>query len=216
MNKNERSRTFTLVINKSAHCFANIKSIIENLCKTELYALILHDKDIDEKGELKQPHYHLYLKFINARTCQSIMKQFEGAHVEIPINETQSIKYLLHATKNAKAQGKHQYAIEELLTNDFNKIQEILKEEDYHTFIIEDVPKYIANGILHPYSFARYFGQNSFKTNWGMYREIVTSYLNRDDDTLIEEVDQIKKEQKQQEEQEEQEEQELTDEELPF
>ena len=213
MNKNERSRTFALVINKSANCFDNVKSIIENLCKTELYALILHDKDIDEKGELKQPHYHLYLKFINARTCQSIMKQFEGAHVEIPINETQSIKYLLHATKNAKAQGKHQYAVEELLTNNITKIQEVLKEEDYHSFIVEEVPNYIANGILHPYSFARYFGPNSFKTNWGMYEKIVTSYKNRDDSLLDDEVEQIKKELKQQEDQEEQE---LTDEELPF
>ena len=213
MNKNERQRAFNLVINKNAKCFNEIKQIIENLCNVDLYSLILHDKDVDEDGQIKEPHYHLYLKFINARTCQSIIKQFEGAHVEIPINENQSIKYLLHATKNAKAQGKHQYAVAELLTNNINKIQEILKEEDYHTFIIEDVPKYIANGILHPYSFARYFGPNSTKANRGMYREIVTSYLNRDDDTLIEEVDQIKKEQKQQEEQEDQE---LTDEELPF
>ena len=213
MNKNERQRAFNLVINKNAKCFNEVKQIIENLCNVALYGLILHDKDIAEDGQIKEPHYHLYLKFKNARTFQSIIKQFEGAHIESVINENQSIKYLIHNTSNAKVQGKYQYSIDELLTNDFNKIQEILKEEDYHTFIIEDVPKYIANGILHPYSFARYFGTNSTKANWGMYREIVTSYLNRDDDTLIEEVDQIKKEQKQQEEQEEQE---LTDEELPF
>lgn len=213
MNKNERQRAFNLVINKNAKCFNEVKQIIENLCNVALYGLILHDKDIAEDGQIKEPHYHLYLKFKNARTFQSIIKQFEGAHIESVINENQSIKYLLHNTSNAKAQGKHQYAVEELLTNNITKIQEILKEEDYHTFIIEDVPKYIANGILHPYSFARYFGPNSTKANRGMYREIVTSYLKRDDDTLFEEVEQIKKEQKQQEEQEEQE---LTDEELPF
>lgn len=213
MNKNERQRAFNLVINKNAKCFNEVKQIIENLCNVALYGLILHDKDIAEDGQIKEPHYHLYLKFKNARTFQSIIKQFEGAHIENVINENQSIKYLLHNTSNAKAQGKYQYSIDELLTNDFNKIQEVLKEEDYHTFIIEDVPKYIANGILHPYSFARYFGPNSTKANRGMYREIVTSYLNRDDDTLFEEVEQIKKEQKQQEEQEDQE---LTDEELPF
>lgn len=213
MNKNERQRTFNLVINKNAKCFNEVKKIIENLCNVTLYGLILHDKDIAEDGQIKEPHYHLFLKFTNARTCQSIMKQFEGAHVEIPINETQSIKYLLHATKNAKAQGKHQYAVEELLTNNITKIQEVLKEEDYHSFIVEDVPNYIANGILSPFSFARYFGPSSYKTNWGMYKEIVTSYKNRDDNLLEYEVEQIKKELKQQEDQEEQE---LTDEELPF
>ena len=213
MNKNERQRAFNLVINKNAKCYGEVKQIIENLCNLALYGLILHDKDTTEEGQIKEPHYHLFLKFKNARTFQSLSKQFEGAHIESVLNENQSIKYLMHQTTAAKAQGKYQYSINELLTNDITKIQEVLKEEDYHTFIVEDVPKYIANGILHPYSFARYFGPNSTKTNRGMYKEIVASYLNRDDNLLVEEVDQIKKELKQQEEQEEQE---LTDEELPF
>lgn len=214
MNKKERSRTFTLVINKGANCFDNVKSIIENLCKTELYALILHDKDIDEKGELKQPHYHLYLKFINARTCQSIIKQFEGAHVEIPINETQSIKYLLHATKNAKAGGKHQYAIEDLLTNDINKIKQVLKEDDYQIFIEEEIPTYIARGITHVFTFIKYFGRKQYNSCWSMYKEVLRSYKNWEDDELINEVEQIKKELGLQEQKEEYEE--VRDEDLPF
>ena len=213
MNKDERQRAFNLVINKNAKCYEEIKQIIENLCNVTLYGLILHDKDTTEAGQIKEPHYHLFIKFKNARTFQSIKKQFEGAHVERVLNENQSIKYLFHKTTNAKAQGKYQYSPNELLTNDITKIQEILKEEDYHTFIVEDVPTYIANGILHPYSFARFFGPNSTKANWPMYKEIVGSYLRRDDELLVDEVDQIKKELKQQEEQEEQE---LTDEELPF
>ena len=220
MNKNERSRTFTLVINKGANCFNNIKSIVENLNKTEIYALILHDKDIDEKGELKQPHYHLYIKFTNARTCQSILKQFEGAHVEIPINETQSIKYLLHATKNAKAGGKHQYTIEELLTNDINKIKQVLKEDDYPIFIEEEIPTYIAQGITHVFTFIRYFGRKQYNSCWSMYKEVLTSYKNWEDKALVNEVERIKEElglQDNEEEQNQEEEyEEVKDEDLPF
>ena len=190
MNKNERSRKFNLVINKGANCYDNIESIIKNINNIKLYALIMHDKDTNEKGELKQPHYHLYLEFENARTCQSIIKQFEGAHVEIPINDTQSIKYLLHATKTAKDQGKYQYAIDNLLTNDINKIKQVLEETEYPIYLDEEIPTYIAQGVKTPFSFILKFGGKQYDRHWKRYNEVLISYLNLKDDRLRDMVEQ--------------------------
>lgn len=36
------------------------------------YAYIVHDKDIDDNGELKKIHVHMYLRYKNGRTIQSI------------------------------------------------------------------------------------------------------------------------------------------------
>ena len=199
MNKKERARTFNLVINKNADCYNNIAEIVANLNNIDLYAYILHDKDTDEAGNIKEAHYHLYLKFINARTCESIMKQFKGAHVEIPINETQSIKYLLHATKNAAAQGKHKYAMDELLCNNYSKIEQILKEDDYPIFVEEEIPTYIAKGIVFPFTFLCYFGKKQYNTNRHMYNEILISYKNQSDPYLERLVNQAREHLQQQE-----------------
>lgn len=80
----------------------------------EQYAAILHDKDVDENGELKKPHYHVLLTYDNPRSLVSISKRLCVAHnaVEAKDNAKQSMMYLCHRT--AKSRNKWQYGSDAL------------------------------------------------------------------------------------------------------
>lgn len=80
----------------------------------EQYAGILHDKDVDENGELKKPHYHVLLTYDNPRSLASISKRLCVAQnsVEAKDNAKQSMLYLCHRT--AKSRNKWQYGTDAL------------------------------------------------------------------------------------------------------
>lgn len=81
-------------------------------------AAILHDKDRNENGDLKEPHVHLMMSFENARSIKSIAKligdqpqyieKWEG-------NPGNGYSYLIHATTGAKEQ--YQYQTDEVMAN---------------------------------------------------------------------------------------------------
>ena len=57
------------------------------------WAYILHDKDINEKGELKKPHFHIYL---NLNTMQIYKKN----HFHFPyVSEDQLVAFALGENK---------------------------------------------------------------------------------------------------------------------
>lgn len=72
---------------------------------------ILHDKDVDEKGELKKPHYHFVVKFLNQRSRTAVAADLgiEQNYLEPCRDFKNSVTYLLH--KNQP--DKYQYDIEE-------------------------------------------------------------------------------------------------------
>lgn len=58
---------------------SSIPDIIQELKDSGLlssYAYIYHDKDTDDKGELKKPHYHIYLRFNVSTNQNAIAKKF--------------------------------------------------------------------------------------------------------------------------------------------
>lgn len=70
------------------------------------YAYILHNLDVDANGELKKPHYHVYLEFENAREF-SVLGEALGCgenNVERVKNTKGCIRYLVHADSPEKAQ----------------------------------------------------------------------------------------------------------------
>lgn len=88
-------------------------------------AWVLHDKDLDENGELKKAHVHVVLVLQNARTLKSIADQFllkdqEGNNCYGKINiiddkkKGKSLKgaylYLIHCN----APDKYQYSMDDI------------------------------------------------------------------------------------------------------
>lgn len=91
------------------------------------YFIILHDKDTNEHGEIKKPHFHIVMKTRKRITLGGLLRELSELlkidktviSARETINETASIRYLLHLDY----QDKHQYAPFEILT----KRHDILK-----------------------------------------------------------------------------------------
>lgn len=91
------------------------------------YAYIIHDKDKDEKGELKKAHIHLALRFDNGYDPKNISKWFgitENYVSKIKGDWLDLLRYLIH--KNAK--DKFQYSENDVVSN-FDYSEEIKKEK---------------------------------------------------------------------------------------
>lgn len=104
-----------------------IEEVISSKKCIKEYAYIIHDKDTDEKGELKEPHIHLALRFDNGYDTKHISQWFgitENYISKLKGEWIDLLKYLIH--KNAE--DKYQYLEEEVVSN-FNYSEEIKKEK---------------------------------------------------------------------------------------
>ena len=83
----------------------DLKELLEK-SNAEQWAYILHDKDVNEKGEPIRPHFHVILKFKDAKTISRIAKLFndQQQYVEVWHNTINNgYSYLIHETTNAKS-----------------------------------------------------------------------------------------------------------------
>ena len=79
---NSKSELFTLVIDK--HDRLNnieitptiLKGYLDNEDFIDYYAFILHDRDVNDEGEIKTPHYHIVLKCNSRYAKESIITDF--------------------------------------------------------------------------------------------------------------------------------------------
>jgi len=105
-----------------------IKKVIEEYDTIKEWAYILHDKDKNEDGSNKEPHYHVYLWFQSPTQSDLVAKWFE-----LPQNFISKVKgrkkdILLYFThKNAPT--KHQYQDEELKSN--FSVKEYIEKQSY-------------------------------------------------------------------------------------
>lgn len=100
----ERSRLWGCVLYPD--CAEHMQAL-EIIRREYTYVGILHDKDVDDDGVLKKPHYHLILKFGQARWNTALADD-----LNIPVNYFERIrsfdssaKYLTHDN----APDKYQY-----------------------------------------------------------------------------------------------------------
>ena len=93
-----------------AQSMDNLIDIIENKLKPKRFAVILHDKDIDEQGQPKEPHIHAMMSFDNAHSLNSVARQLGDKPQYIEAwkgNSNNGYAYLTHQTADAK--DKYQY-----------------------------------------------------------------------------------------------------------
>ena len=199
-------RDFFITINESAECYNDIEEIIKDL-NINVYALIVHDKDIleqtdKETGELvqipKKVHKHLMLELKNPISFNSIQNKFTGAHIEVPKYKKSAYQYLLHNTPNSKE--KYQYDFTDIITNSTEQVKFIIESETYELFYENQFLRYIAQGVRTSYSFAKRFGLNAYKQYWGPYSAMLNELKN--DVEMQQDLEKI--------------EQELIEQELPF
>ena len=88
----------------------NLVKTIEEKLDCKRYAVILHDKDTDDKGNLVKEHIQSMLSFENARSINRIAKLLGDKPQQITMwegNANNGYAYLIHATTDA--QSKYQY-----------------------------------------------------------------------------------------------------------
>lgn len=89
------------------------------------YAYILHDKDINEDGTTKPPHYHIVLNFKNIVSITEIAKAFrlETQYVNAPRATKwrnaflDCVNYLTHSDEKQQELGKYLYDDSEVVAN---------------------------------------------------------------------------------------------------
>jgi len=109
MNLDKRYRTFMLVLySDDEKYFDYINFIINKEFKTKnfKYCGIVHNHDLDDKGNLKKEHEHIVLYFDNPRTIDSISKEMNlpNQYIEKYSSLKTALLYLLHYNQGDKVQ----------------------------------------------------------------------------------------------------------------
>ena len=146
--KKFKSRSYCLVLYEEDETH---RKAIEIIKQNYDYAMICHDKDIDEaSGELKKVHYHIVLRFDNPKwnTALSSELGIEPNYIQESRSLKRSLLYLIHFYDENKYQysvncveGPLKKRLEEFLQNEgkteSEKVLEILEEIDSIDFSID-------------------------------------------------------------------------------
>lgn len=112
------------------------------------WAIMVHDKDVHEDGTPVEPHYHIAVRFENARSSAHIAKWFD-----VPEQQVQRVqgrwqdilKYLTHEN----SPKKYQYSEEEVICN-----FDLATAKETGGGRKEEIINLIANGTIREYNIA--------------------------------------------------------------
>lgn len=101
------------------------------------FVAILHDKDIDEDGTLKKPHWHVVVKFPQPRWNTAVAKEFgiEENYIMSCESLDGAILYLVHA----EHPDKYQYEASEAFGTLLPSLNKLLAEDDEGSRVLEIV-----------------------------------------------------------------------------
>lgn len=121
---NPKSRAFKLNLYREDVTHSKALSLIPDYCD---YALIEHDSDIDDDGQIKKPHVHVFIRFPNPRYLNSVSKDLGIASNYIrPCGDSRSfVRYLVHLD----SPNKFQYDSNKIITNVPDFVKECLSFE---------------------------------------------------------------------------------------
>lgn len=107
---------------------SEIDALVFESCK--FYAWILHDKDLTEDGEVKEPHYHLILEFNDCRPRNPI-KLLQGFKPDVYTTMIENVKstracvrYLCHLDQP----DKMSYEVGEVFSNDTERVEKLCSD----------------------------------------------------------------------------------------
>lgn len=172
-----RARNFNLVLYEEDETH---KKALEYIEKNYDYALILHDKDFDEKGEIKKPHYHVVIRFNNAKwnTALSEELKIQENYIEESRSLKRSLLYLIHFYD----EDKYQYNIDEVKGTLKKKLKEYINNDDKsENEKVLELLNFIDDSLeeISYVSFIRYCASIGY---WDVYRRAAGTfekYINR-------------------------------------
>lgn len=150
------------------------------LSSAEHYAYIYHDKDIKADGTPKLPHYHLLLRFSNAKTKSAVRKLTDIDKLDKDttilyqklLNPKGAFNYLTHETKEARADNKTVYDSSCVICDNAQYWSDIV---DYNTSVNEDFVSDLLSGAYDTKSLAIKYGRDYMKnlTRYNQFVDIV-------------------------------------------
>lgn len=154
------------------------------------YAYILHDKDIDISGNLKSPHWHIYIRFKDSVPTESICKWFNINDNYINKIKGRFADALAYAT-HKNCSDKYQYPDEEVKSNfDFKKEVESISSRNIDKVRKQEIVSLITSGIIRQYNYFDYISPDEyikFKNvidNAFAYRSDTLTYSHRNLDVI--------------------------------
>ena len=113
-------------------------SVLKYLMDRFPMCYILHDKDTMDNGDLKKPHYHLYVQSkLNSKQLTTIMNMIHVNHYEPIKSGSGMFQYLTHEN----CSGKYHYSKEDIVMNeefDSSCLKvDAIKETDIITYAME-------------------------------------------------------------------------------
>lgn len=111
---------------------------------------ILHDRDLDEEGNLKKPHYHFIIRFCNQRFLSPVAKelQIQENYIQCCSSFASQSCYIIHIDEPLKAQ----YLAEEVEGNNLTEFYEAIeKKQNVEAFKVQKIIEYIHNHELLSY-----------------------------------------------------------------
>ena len=175
--------------------FKGLEKTFRDLNFIKNWAYIVHNKDHNDKGELKDKHIHIYCQVNNTQSVITIAKAFN-----MPPNAIEGIRdksffracqYLIHLNDP----NKYQYSLSEVKAS-FNFEDKVLKimSEGAKKRIKANLIKDISEGYVKRYDLANYFQRNKidplYLTMWKPYIDnaykVRNEYYNRSFDRDME------------------------------
>lgn len=144
MALSDRTKKFAIVITLKGIDYGELLEIghklecVLNAWNSPRWAFILHDMDINEYGEKKTPHYHLYMETEKVTRVSTIINQL-AKRLELDTlaiscdkcNSTEgAIQYLIHLNDK----DKYQYGLEEVKSNIEIDELSLIMSRPSHTF----------------------------------------------------------------------------------
>lgn len=138
-----------------------VKGALENKKCIKDWLYILHDKDIDDSGNNKEPHYHIYCRLNNSYDSKYIAQWFnvpEQYVGKIKGKWSDALNYATHRNKP----DKFQYDDSEVFSNfDWQEERNSPKssKQDYRR---EEIINFIVGGIIREFNYTDYISPIEF------------------------------------------------------
>lgn len=116
-----RARNFNLILYPEDETHAKAIEYIE---RNFDYAIILHDRDCDEYGEIKKEHYHIVLRFKNAKWNTALAEELNitSNYIEESRSLKHSLLYLIHYFD----EDKFQYVLDDVKGSLKTRLKDII------------------------------------------------------------------------------------------
>lgn len=122
----KRARLFSLITYLSIPQVSTV--LMRHDKQIDKYAFILHDKDLDEQGNVKEPHIHILVRTVNANILTTVRNWFSGYFDDkgksintlgqVIKDIRASYEYLTHGDEKSRKEGKNLYPDNAIYCND--------------------------------------------------------------------------------------------------